>query len=447
MLKPNANNKHMINRNTPITLIVLVMLAVMSCKEPEGIGLDVLPSGEEMAIAWVDSFTIKAQTVKTDSVFTSGLNTYLIGDFGDPVFGRVKSELYTQIRLPSGTFTPGTATIDSIVLNLAYAGSYGNTTKLGGTMRFGVYKLQEFLPSLSDTVYFSTSTHPVDPNPLAEHTFRPDLFSQVIAGEDTLPPSLRIRLDNALGQEILNLSNEQLSDNSEFVKAINGIAVKPIDAFMPEGFGSILYFNLGSSASRVEVYYHNNDQDSLRINLDVSNSGAPHMYFEHEYSNEIETAVNDSIVAGATKLYIQSMAGLKIKLQVPNLRALNEQGVVSVNKAELVVPVDETFITDYSIPSRLAMTGIDTIGREITTNDNEENYSIEEGYYDSEKKEYVLIVTRHIQEILSKPEEEDLGMYILGTGFSVNAKRGVFNGPQHPDKPMKLRMTYTIIED
>ncbi len=426
---------------------LLSLLVFASCKEPDGIGLDVLPAGEEMAIAWVDTFTIEARTVKTDSVLTSGIGTYLIGDFQDPIFGRVRSELFTQIRLPSGTFTPGSATVDSIVLNLKYAGSYGNTTKLGGTMRFGVYKLEDFLPSLNDTVYYSTSVHNINPTPLAEFEFRPDLFSDVAAGADTLPPSLRIRLDNSFGQDILNLTDE-LADNTEFVKAINGIAVKPIDAMMLSGLGSILYFDLASNASRVELYYHNNDQDSLSIELEISNSGAPHMYFEHEFPSVIETAVTDGIVAGATRLYVQSMAGLKIQIKAPHLRELNNLGVVSVNKAELVVPLDETVITDYEAPSRLAMTGIDTSGRQINTNDNEENYSLAEGYYDSETNEYVLVVTRHIQEILNAPEEEDLGMYILGTGFSVNAKRGIFNGPQYADstRQMKLRMTYAIIE-
>jgi hypothetical protein len=37
-------------------------------------------------------------------------------------------------------------------------------------------------------------------------------------------------------------------------------------------------------------------------------------------------------------------------------------------------------------------------------------------------------------------------MYILNSGNAVNGRRAVFNGPTHPDKPLKLRMTYTIIE-
>jgi hypothetical protein len=47
---------------------------------------------------------------------------------------------------------------------------------------------------------------------------------------------------------------------------------------------------------------------------------------------------------------------------------------------------------------------------------------------------------------LNSPEEPDLGLYVVNAGNSTNARRGVFNGPQHPDKAMKLRMTYTIVE-
>ena len=444
----------MIFRNTVGVLILLILLVIASCKEPDGIGLDVLPAGEEMPIAWVDAFTIEARTVGYDSVLTSGLTTYLLGDFGDPIFGRVKSDLYTQLRLESVPFNPGAGqTIDSIVLNIAYSGAYGNTSKLGGVMRFGVYKLTEDLISLEDTSYYSTASHSVNPTALAEFDLRPDLFSgiTIIEGEDTvlLPPSLRIRLNDSFGQEILNLGggSTQLGDNDEFVKEIKGIAVRPINTSMPSGNGSIMYLNLASEASRVELYYHNND-DTSSVILTMNNAGSVHTSFEHEFPAAITTAIADSTVEGANRLYVQSMAGLRMRLEIPQLRDLRDLGDVAITKAELVIPIDETEVTDYDYPSSMFVTGINEDGGSVIVVDQFESSDYYGGVFNADNGEYVFNIARHLQSILNSPEEPDFGLYVVNAGNSTNARRGVFNGPAYPDstKAMKLRMTYTIIE-
>ena len=442
----------MIFRNTAAVFGLLALLVFASCEEPDGIGLDVLPEGEEMPIAWVDTFTIEARTILYDSVLTSGLTSYLLGDFADPIFGRVKSDLYTQLRLASVPFNPGSGQqIDSIILNIAYAGSYGNTSKLGGVMRFGVYKLTDDVIN-SDTSYYSTVSRAVDPLALAEFDIRPDLFSEriLIVEEDTftLRPSLRIRLDDSFGQEILNLGggSTELGDNDEFVKAIKGIAVKSINSSMSSGNGSILYLNLASSASRVELYYHNNE-DTTSTTLVMTNNGASaSTYFEHEFSSLISNAVADSTVAGANTLYVQSMAGVRMKLEIPHLRELRKLGAVAINKAELIVPIDESVVTDYSIPSSLSVTAVKEDGGLTFVTDFFESADYYGGVYDADNKQYVFNLARHIQSILNSPEEPDYGIYVVNAGNATNAKRGVFNGPNHPDKAMKFRMTYTIIE-
>lgn len=437
----------MIFRNIPAALAFLCLLTIASCKEPDGIGLDVLPAGEQMPIDWVDNFTIEARTIVYDSVLTSRLTNYLVGDFGDPIFGRVKSDLYTQVRLGSVPFKPGAgAVVDSVILNIAYAGSYGNTSKLGGVMRFGVYKLTEDLMNLDDTSYYSTVSHEIDPLALAELDLRPDLLSKVVVGKDTLPPSLRIKLDNSFGQEILNLSEEILADNGEFVKNIKGIALKPINATMLDGNGSILYLNLASQTSNVELYYHNNE-DTSSINLRMTNAGSAHSYFEHEFSTLINNAIADSTVTGATTLYVQSLAGLRIKLEIPDLHELRNLGHVAINKAELVIPLDQTVVTKYPHPSAMFVTGINEKGGSAIVVDQFESSDYYGGVYNSETGEYVFNLARHVQSIINSPEKPDYGLYVVNAGNSTNAKRGVFNGPQHPDKPMKLRLTYTIIDN
>lgn len=426
---------------------VILILAIGACKEPEGIGLEVLPDGEQMPIAWIDTFTIEARTVTYDSVPTTALSsgTYLIGDFADPIFGRVQSGLYTQFELGGTDLDFDGATVDSVVLNLTYAGSYGSTDKLTGTMTFGVYELES---DLIDSVYYSNSSPlpTIAAMPLAEHRFRPDLYASVPNPQDTirLPPSLRIPLDTDFGQRLLSSPN--LASQDVFVTEFKGLAVLPIDQTMPTDHGSILYFNLYDDRSRIEVYYNNADGDSVyNFEMDPRDM-AEFTSFTHEFSTEINNAMSDSTVTGANTLYIQSMAGVRMKLELPHLRELNDLGIVAINKAELVVPLDESVVTEHSVPSSLTVTGVQEDGGQSFLIDFFEGTEYLGGSYNSENGEYVFNIARHLQSILNSPEEEDYGLYIVNTGTSVNARRGVFNGPQHADKPMKLRMTYTIIE-
>ena len=140
------------------------------------------------------------------------------------------------------------------------------------------------------------------------------------------------------------------------------------------------------------------------------------------------------------------MAGLRMKVELPFLKELNQLGVVAINKAELVVPIDETVVTPYSYPSSLQITGINEDGGPVFLVDFFEGSDYFGGTYDSENQQYVFNIARHIQSILNAPEETDYGLYISNSGNAVNGRRAVFHGTDHPDRPLKLRMTYTIIE-
>ncbi len=427
-----------------VQLLAFILLILNACKEPEGIGLDVLPSGQEMPIAWVDTFTLEARSVFDDSVSTSNLSgTYVIGDFGDPIFGRVQSQLFTQFLLPSSAYDFGEgATLDSIILNMAYSGSYGYTDKLRGMLRFGVYQLTDDIDD--DSTYYSNIGWNTDPVAVGQMDFRPDLYSSVITGEDTLPSSLRIPLSTSFGESILNSVN--LSSNEDFLSEFKGLNIRSEDLSMPSGFGSILYFDMTSSLSRIELYYHNDTDTAQYLGLEINEDCATHTAFDHEFSSTVIDAESDSIITGATRLYIQSMEGLKTKVEMPFLKELNELGVIAINKAELVVPLDASIDLEHGSPNSLKVTGIDSVGNSVFLIDFVEGSSYYGGTYDPVNKEYVFNIARHLQSILNAPEEPDYGLYVLNSGNAVNARRGVFNGPEHPDSPMKLRLTYTIIE-
>jgi hypothetical protein len=433
----------------PLRLLLSALLAVTivtpSCQDPELIGIEVLPEDEGFPVAWVDTFTVLVSTVTDDSVMTSGLTSYLFGEMNDPEFGPTRSELFTQFRLPSTNVSfPNSPQIDSIVLNLAYAGSYGSVDKFNGYQHLGVYRILDDLSD--DSTYYSNVNRTIGTEALAQIGFRPDLISSVVAGDDTLAPSLRIRLDPAFGQEILNTSSITLADNDAFVSAFKGLAIVPENPGLAPGQGAILYFNMVSSITRVELYY--TDTAPQRFILPINALSPTHTRFSHQHPVAI-TSILGNTEAGKEKLYIQSMAGLKLKVEIPHLLKLKELGTVAINRAEIVVPLADSDISTYGPPLALKATGIDSANSSVFLIDEFEIAGHYGGEYRPTYKDYVFNVARHIQDVINNAATEpDRGMYILNAGNSVNARRGIFNGPGHPDseRQLKLRLTYTIIQ-
>jgi hypothetical protein len=426
-----------------LAILLAIVVFTPACKDPELIGLEVLPEGEGYPVAWVDTFTVTVSTIAEDSIITSGLTSYLIGEMNDPDFGISKSELFTQFRLPSTNVSfPNAPQIDSIVLNLAYAGSYGTVNKLSGFQRLGVYRLED---DINDTItYYSNVTHNYNTVPLAQIGFRPDLISNVVTNDDTIPPSLRIRLDPGFGQEILNSTSTTLADNAAFVAAFKGLAIIPENSGLAPGQGAILYFNMVSSVTRVELYYTDTAPKSLFLPVDVSS--ATHTRFTHEYPSSITSILGDT-AAGKNQLYMQAMAGLKVKVEIPYLNNLRNLGTVAINRAELVIPLADNDFSRYVPPISLQATGVDSANNSRFLIDFFEITGHYGGDYRSTTKDYVFNVARHLQSILNNPiTEPDYGLFILNSGNAVNARRGIFNGTAHAERAFKLRLTYTVIE-
>lgn len=432
----------------------LIMVVLSACKEPDGIGLDVLPEGEQMPIAWIDTFTIKAQTVRFDSVRTSGRGSYAIGDFGDPIFGTIQSQLYTQFLLNAESAQPfnNSYQVDSVILNLKYTGSYGRVDKLYGLQKFGVFEILEDLlvdeDTVLDTAYYSNDTiQLVSATPLGEIEFHPDFLNDVIAGPDTVGPSLRIRLDSTLGDRIVNSVN--LNDNDLFTDEFKGLNIRSTAPQMPSDRGALLFFDINSSESRLEMFYHiPGDTIDYQYKFNMNNDNALYTNVYHDFSAEISNAIAGGTASGDDLLYVQGLAGTRIRLSFPHLRELNELGAVAINKAELVVPVDENSIDDFGTPGILTVSSINEFDSAFTILDQTAEFNGIDyygGIYDSDRKEYVMNVARELQDLLSNPDETDYGFYIASL-IAVDGKRVVINGPKHPTRPLTLRMTYTIID-
>jgi hypothetical protein len=219
------------------------------------------------------------------------------------------------------------------------------------------------------------------------------------------------------------------------------------------GDGNILHFKMGDGLTKVTIYYHNSnatDNDSLHYDLQLG-SVARFSSFAHDYSSAfpyLVSQLSSTPPAVDTTLFVQSIAGVKVKIEMPYLKNWNDHGRIAINKAELVLKVDTTnalFQLDtFAAPTGLVLFGI-TPGTFV-------NYVIPDAYdanevyggsYNATTRTYTFNIDRYVQQILNG-YRENTGLYLVASGGAVNANRVVLGSAASKGyQKMKLNITYT----
>ena len=422
-------------------LFVLLVALTPACEKPELVGDDLLPPFGDGTIAESDTISIICYTERFDSIATSNVSAYMMGTFNDPVYGISEATIYTQFR-PSGSISfESSAVCDSVVLTMRYAGGYGHLDKLRGVQKVGVYELKDDIND--DSTYYSTVTRTMG-NKLGEKTFWPDQNNGYSINGESLSPQLRIRLDNGFGQKLLFTSSDTLSTAESFVKKFKGLCIVPENGAIAQGNGAIIYFNMVDAQTRVELYYHNAVSDSLKYTFDINSKSATHMRFTHQYPAQLEAIFGDT-TQGGDKLYLQSMAGTKVRVKFPHIEKLRELGPIAINKAEIYFPISEGSYSTYGSSPGLQLVNIrDSVTSTFITDyyETAEHY---DGTFNATEGHYKFNIGRHMQELINGDHNPANGLYLLNSGNAVNANRNILNGYMHPDKPVRMRLIFTRV--
>ena len=423
-------------------LVSLAVISFSSCKDPDELGLEVLPNSDQVFVLTTDSTTLVTRTIKEDSLLSRGLSYQLLGSFDDPVFGRSDASLYTQIRLG---LTPaigqtGTLVADSLILSLAYAGYYGDTTT---TQTIHIYRIGDNI--LTDSLYYTTKVFSLysPQDDLANgFSFKPKPGTIINISSTDQPAQLRIPLPAALADSILSWNGlSQLADNATWIQYFKGLYIKT-DPVNGSGMGAISYFDVNNVYSKLSLYYH---RDTTSYQYDFTLSAATTVcHQEHDYhgiASDVGHQLSDSTFKDSLN-YLQSMAGIKTKITFPYLKHFLDSGNIVVNKAELEITVQEGSTDLYASPSKLLLVYIDSSGKSFFLADFFEGASYFGGSYNSTTRTYKFNMARHLQKILNGTLN-DYGLYLLASGASVQANRAILGSGKNPAYPMKLHLFYT----
>jgi hypothetical protein len=436
---------------------VVLVLGLASCNRSSIIGADIIPSEDNINVAYSDTISLKATTEEEGRTKVYDTNAalqpvrYMAGYVNDPVFGTYSSDIYTQFELltTSPDFTD--AIFDSVILSLAYDvdGLYGD---LDQQFNLKVYEVNELMsPGFN---YYSDTTFGIASSPLADVTFIPaPNDSLYVDSTTTLRPQIRVSLDNSFGQNFLTQTDSTTFSNDDFFTTnfLNGIKLEGSSTSNT----SILSFDLLDASTKVDLHYTVNGEAKV-FTLRVKSGSTKVMNFNHDYSSSEVINFIDDVTKGDSLAFIQSMEGLNIKVDMPYIE--NIQNII-VNRADLVVKVAQDADNDeYPLPEQLVLLRktdagdlviiedvIVSLSRTSTINGIFGGSVEENSSTGTTIKEYRMNISGYLQDVIDGQFLNN-SLYI-STYRRIDApNRLILGGANHSQYPMKIELTYTKLD-
>lgn len=395
--------------SNPVFFFVLIFIISSCKKDPYQVGLNLLPPSDTLNIRTNDTASIVAYSIIQDSVRSDETTLSILGSIMDPIFGSTTAGFYMQYQLSSEAPDFGTNPgLDSVVLSIPYGNIYGDSTARQ-TLR--VYEIsQDFY---YDTSYYSNHTLQTYGLQLANYSFIPRRYDSLTVGGLREAPCIRIKLNknsNYFGNKILNAPADAVSTDAKFVLFMKGLYIE--SAQTPYG-GALMSFDPTATLSEIIIYYHNSSGDSLTFVLAGTSTCGRFNHFDHNnYINASpqfrQQVIQHDTNLGKQNLYIQGLAGVRVKLHFPFLKSLGKLGKIAINSAILTIKNTQTDTT-LAPPVTLTLLTVDSVGDVSFLPDESDGAGYAGGDYHTDSRTYFFRISRFIQQVLDgKLENRDM---------------------------------------
>ncbi|GGI22923.1 DUF4270 family protein [Pedobacter mendelii] len=469
-----------------LTLLIGLFLFA-SCKNPNGVGLDVDPNSAIQGTL-VNDQLVTSQTVKEPDMNTATLSQHPIGYMTDPIFGKTESSLGMTVWPTSLSYDFGTSPVlDSAILVLNVGTQfYGDTTS--SRYSIDVYQLTSPIANYkaSDAIPHSTTllgnfNSRIFPNTPIKIT------DVVVGGKDTLrtvKAQIRIPLNKTFIQStILSLPTTGTSTNDKFVQYFKGFYAQ-INKSSSTGTGGIAFIDFASTNSYLQLVFKKTNTsssiDTVSTNFPINTSTGQTVTanITHDYTGTpVKTQLdNPGPITSPTQYgvtYLQALDGVKTKISFPTLKSFTSTyGKVIVNKAELVVDLSTgTFDYPYLPAQRLSLYRWDIAEQNVNVPDHDQpgttssgstyagdsrakSDGIFGGYYDSLKNRYIFNITAYVQDLIDGTKV-DYGTFLAPTSLTAtpfdigpsgsSAARAVIGSFGNTTNRLKLNIYYTKV--
>jgi len=436
-----------------ILLVVLLASVLFSCREDSIIGSDLL-NDESLSLEYVYVSPLPMTTVLEEPVpifiigdfGTSDLRTYPMGKIDEDIFGSVQTTLFVDIHKSIGTPDFTDASYDSVVLLIPYdtLGTYGN---LDASHLIEVFELTENFGE-RDT-FFTNDQFEFDPMPIGSIDIVPNLRDTVFAYEpegDSVTnfiPHLRIKLDDAYAVPFFE-DNNGVQDDTTFIKDNFGFAIRSTPS--ENSFFGLNLSNGSLDQRELAVYYSFDGDSTARYDFPIAVDRS--YYSEIDYAGSaVETALADSTI-GDSLLYVQSMEGVNVEIDLSALDALND---VSLNLAELeffMAELAEDNLDLYPPINAFNLTYENDAGNIVLVEDYTINLQSPDFFGGTLEEDangvrkYTLGITSHVLDIMNG-DIASKKLFLKPVRREQEANRTILYGPKHSQFPAKLRLVIT----
>ncbi|MBO75425.1 MAG: hypothetical protein CMD33_09150 [Flavobacteriales bacterium] len=408
---------------------ILGFAVLTGCKKPTtDLGLD-FAQEDLLGLHQTDTLALSLETVREDSLETSHLSTAVLGNMEHPFFGLHHASFIAQLRLSAPDIDFGSnPVVDSIYLSLNYTGDrYGQL----GPQYIRVEQLVDTISLGSD--YYSNQIISTTQVNLADPAFQPVLLNPrenlFIAG-DTVAPEVRVYLDNAFGQSLLEANSSIYDSNQAWQEYFPGLLIAPD----PNGPGQgAVGIDVLTGLSRMRLHYHSDTDSSGTYDFSINALSPRINLFTHQWYPPFQ-ALDEAYITtldGSLQAGVFSGAGLKTRVQFPGLSSWESERADNraVHKAELWLPVDPYYNDPrYPIPSQLFILSENEEGEAVPTPDQTSIGLAINGNYDSAEKAYRFNISQTFQQMLNGTYESDK-LYVVSSRAGVSLQGVMLNGP------------------
>lgn len=405
------------------SIYFFLLIVLFSCKKKTDdsfLGLDVQPENDLLGVIITDTTKLNMFTQKVDYVKTYNDQYKFLGSTLDPVFGRTDASIYTNLSIANNltNLTFGTnPVLDSAEIVIRWLGqSIGDTSKI---LTYDVYVLSEAIIPTS-----ISSGHNNFTNTTLNKAITPvcHVKAKYVARGNGL--CLVLPLDYNMAQYILQ-TNSNLVNNSAFLAANKGFYITTENSNLSSpSEGAIRRFDLDDALSGANFYYHEGGSASSKGQMfQFTFKGTDAARFNninHNYSlganSNLYDQLNGNTLKGETNVYLNCFGGTRTRITLPYLKNFSESENVSINRAELIIKVDQSFYNpNYGYPASLALIA-DSMGtgkEELVYDQLETTDFIKyNGNYDAVNKQYVFNIARQVQKIITN-KIGNYGFYLV----------------------------------
>ena len=431
-------------------LMVFFVFTMISCGTDTDagefvVGSDYLAVNNKVIL--IDTVTVEMSTINFDSLVTSNQSRILVGNYDDPVFGKVKSNSYFQLSTDSYSLISTTDTesanyvFDSISMILKYDNYYyGDTTKV---QTFSIHRLlQKVKPNTDDDSFYNNSTLSYSPESLGTLSYKPSPL-----GKD----SINIKMDTAFGEALfLKFKKREVTDFDSFAEYLKGLVLVPETT----NSSSMIGFDL---TSKVRLYYSKylgDDIDSYTKDFTIVDATKQ---FNAISLDKTGTLIQN-LPASNSKLsslltnhqgFIQSGTGVACRIDFPNIKQLkyiSDKGAIV--DAELVLkPVNNTYSEKFPLSDSLRVYVADKLNRISNTLNNSSGTAL---YAKLNKKSdefnenvgYSLSVGGFLQKEMIKQSDSKSSLIFVLPTISKAVNRLVLGDQKHLNNKIQLKIYY-----